>query len=78
MSVLSHCPEERDSPGERESRGLRQGGRCLIDLGLHGVGECAKKLAAEKAAKFREETSKKAQGMASRRTRYNATGPGLN
>ncbi|MEL5850223.1 MAG: hypothetical protein U7M05_12815, partial [Candidatus Igneacidithiobacillus chanchocoensis] len=47
-------------------------------LGLHGVGECAKKLAAEKAAKFREETSKKAQGMASRRTRYNAAASGLN
>ena len=65
------------SSSDRESRGLRQDGCCLIDLGLHGVGECAKKLAAEKAAKFREETSEKAGGMASRRARYNVAASDL-
>ena len=50
----------------------------MIVFVLPGATDCAKKIGDPKAAKFREETSKKTRGDASRRTGCSTGGPGIN
>ena len=70
-----HCPRGRDYPGERESRGLRQDSRCLIDLGLHGGGECAKKWRPERPPSLGRKRPRKRE--AKPRAGRDITRPGL-